>query len=140
MNLISSRITGGLARQAAGYLVVSVVALGADAGLLWWLSGFAGVDYRVAAGIGFAVGLAVNYLLSIRFVFHNHRLRDRRIEFLGFAVIGLLGWALNEAIIILGVQTFKLAPIVAKVPATAVGFVFNFGLRRALLFSQSIKR
>jgi putative flippase GtrA len=117
------------------YLLVSVVALAVDYGLLVALTDFARVDYRISAGVGFAVGLLVNYALSITFVFRQHRLRDRRLEFLGFFVIGLIGWGINEGVIILFVESLHFRADLAKIPATAVGFVFNFGARRLLLFS-----
>ena len=127
--------TGGLARETGRYLVVSLIALGVDYTLLVGLSAAAGGHYLVAAAVGFGAGLIVNYALSVAFVFRQRRLRSRRLEFVGFFAIGLVGLLINEALMKLFVDGVGLRVALAKIPATAVGFVFNFGLRRALLFT-----
>ena len=133
-------MAGDIARETGRYLVVSVLALAVDYGLLLSLTSFWHMHYLVAACVGFAAGLLVNYSLSVAFVFRQRRLRDRRLEFLGFFVIGLLGLGLNAALMALFVGGLGWVVALAKIPATAIGFVFNFGVRRALLFSAGTDR
>jgi putative flippase GtrA len=119
------------------YFLVSVAALAIDYGLLMGLTAAAHVHYLVSAAAGFCAGLAVNYGLSVTLVFSDRRVADRRLEFLGFLLIGLVGLGLNELLMRFFVETGGLNYALAKVPATGLGFVFNFGVRKALLFSHS---
>jgi len=117
------------------YFLVSLAALVVDYGLLVGLTSGAHVHYLVSAGVGFTAGLVLNYALSVAFVFRERRLTSRRWQFVGFMLIGLAGLALNEFLMKLFVETVGLGYALAKIPATGVGFMFNFGVRRALLFT-----
>ena len=117
------------------YFLVSLAALALDYGLLVGLTEIGHLNYLVSAAIGFLAGLALNYALSVAFVFREHRLGDRRIEFLGFLLIGLAGLGLNEVLMKAFVESAGLVYALAKIPATGVGFVFNFSARRLLLFT-----
>ncbi len=117
------------------YLLVSVLALAIDAGLLLALTRGAGLHYLLANAIGFCAGLVVNYLLSVGFVFRQRRLRTPGLEFAGFLAIGLVALGLNELLMKLFVDGFAWALLFAKVAAAGVGFVFNFIVRRLLLFT-----
>jgi putative flippase GtrA len=125
-----------LARETWNYFLVSLAALAVDYGLLMGLTSLAHVHYLVSAGVGFCAGLALNYALSVTLVFRESRLADRRVEFIVFMLIGLVGLALNEALMRFFVETAGLGYAVAKIPATGVGFVFNFGARRVMLFTR----
>lgn len=93
------------------------------------------VDYLVAAPIGFAAGLAAIYGLSVRWVFRERRIADRKLEFVLFAVIGFAGMALNQLVVFSGVDWAGLSFEAAKVVSAALVFCFNFGARKILLFS-----
>ena len=126
-----------LIEESWKYLLVSVVALGVDTGLNVLLNYETTTPWQWAVAAGFAAGVMVNYALSVRFVFHEHRLGNRWIEFAGFLIIGLVGLLVKEVVTGL---TFKVARLDYKfATAVAVGaaFVFNFGVRRALLFSRA---
>jgi putative flippase GtrA len=130
----------GLARKLAGesmrYFVASAAALAADFMMLVGLTEFLKVNYLISAAVGFSVGLLINYVLSVTWVFRERRLKNRWFEALGFAAVGLAGLALNEGLMALFVEGFGLAYALAKIPATGVGFVFNYGVRRVLLFTK----
>lgn len=139
MKVASLQLLWGRSREIVHetwkYLLVSVIALSVDYGLLVGLTSLTHVHYRISAAVGFSAGLVINYLLSVRFVFRQRRLSDRRLEFVGFFVIGLLGLALNDVLMRFFVESLAINYRLAKIPATAVGFVFNFGSRRLLLFT-----
>jgi len=127
---------GGPAREGIRYFAASAIALGADFGTYIGLLRLAGVHYLVAAPVGFALGLATIYVLSIRWVFKERRIADRRAEFALFALIGFGGMALNQVIIYTGVQWLTLSPELAKVISAGVVFCFNFVSRKLLLFTR----
>jgi putative flippase GtrA len=94
------------------------------------------VDYLVAAPIGFAAGLAAIYGLSVRWVFRERRVSDRRVEFTLFAAIGIAGMGLNQLIVYSGVEWVGLSFEAAKLASAMLMFCFNFGARKILLFSR----
>ncbi len=125
-----------IARESARYFGASAVALAIDFGVYAGLIRFAAVHYLVAAPIGFALGLATIYVLSIRWVFRQRRLADRRAEFALFTVIGLAGMALNQGIIYAAVELMPGAYELAKVISACTVFWFNFVSRKLLLFTH----
>jgi putative flippase GtrA len=118
-------------------MAASALALVMDFGSYVALIRLAGVHYLVAAPIGFALGLAVIYVLSIRWVFRERRIADRRAEFALFALIGLAGMALNQLIIYTGVRLLAASPETAKIVSAGMVFCFNFVSRKLLLFTGS---
>jgi putative flippase GtrA len=89
-----------------------------------------GVHYLVAAAISFTVGLAVNYIISILWVFPSSS--RRATEAILFAVIGVVGLGLNEVIIWFGHDVLGLAVAWAKIVSTVLVFFWNFILRRLM--------
>jgi len=133
LHLISLR---SLAGEGTRYLLASAVAFGVDFAAYVALIRLAGWHYLLAAPAGFAFGLLAIYVLSIRWVFRVRRLRDTRLEFAMFAAIGLLGMAVNEAVIYAAVEHAGLSFELAKVASAAVVFSINFTLRKLLLFTR----
>ncbi len=86
-------------RELITYGVASAIALAADMGLLLVLTQRAGWDYRPAS-VAFLRhrSATVAYLLSIRFVFSSHRVRNRSAEFGAFVALGLAGLAVNSLV------------------------------------------
>lgn len=131
------KIFGRIAEEGVRYFAASAIALAIDFGIYAGLIRFAAVHYLVAAPIGFAFGLATIYLLSIRWVFRERRLADRRAEFALFALIGLAGLALNQLILFAAVQWLAASFEVAKIISAGMVFCFNFISRKLLLFTRS---
>ena len=126
----------GVADEGIRYFAASALALLVDFGAYSGLIRVVGVDYLVAAPIGFALGLATIYALSIRWVFRHRRLKDARAEFTLFAGLGLAGMALNQCIVSAGVELLALAPEAAKLISAGAVFCFNFISRKLLLFTR----
>jgi len=125
-----------VAKEWLRYFAASALAFALDLATLSGLSRFAGVHYLLAAPVGFALGLALIYLLSVRWVFSERRLTNPRVEFVLFGLIGLFGMGINELVIYAGVEQFALAPEQAKIPSAALVFCFNFAARKLLLFTR----
>jgi len=127
---------GRVADEGFRYLVASAFALAIDFGLYVALIRLAGVHYLIAAPLGFACGLAAVYLFSVRWVFRYRRLADRRAEFALFALVGLIGMALNQGIIYTAVQWMPGSYELAKLISAGMVFCFNFISRKLLLFTR----
>ncbi|HLS85548.1 MAG TPA: GtrA family protein [Burkholderiales bacterium] len=133
--LASGRPLGVLVREGSRYTAASAVALALDFGVYVSLIRLAEVSYLLAAPVGFAVGLAAVYTLSVRWVFQDRRLASARLEFTIFALIGLAGMALNQGALFVGVEWLRLSYEAAKFVSAGIVFCFNFGARKLLLFT-----
>ncbi|AZS20617.1 MULTISPECIES: GtrA family protein [unclassified Caulobacter] len=120
-------------RELILYGMASAAALAVDWGLLVLLT-WMGVDYLVASGVGFCAGIGVAYALSIRMVFAHRPIAERWREFTGFLGVGLAGLLLTQGLMMVWVEAFGMAPAAAKGPTACFVFLFNFTVRRALLF------
>jgi putative flippase GtrA len=127
----------GVANEGARYFAASALSFCIDLFIYSGLIRIAGVHYLLAAPVGFALGLALIYVLSVRWVFAERRLANARVEFAVFALIGLAGMGINELVIYAGVDYFALGYEQAKFPSAAVVFCFNFASRKLLLFTRS---
>ena len=85
----------------------------------------------IAAAIGFGGGLLVNYFLSRAFVFsaQDSRANNRMGEFLGHALVGVIGLGLTELLIFLG-ELMSVHYMIAKVAATVIVFFWNYLARK----------
>lgn len=119
--------------QFIRYGMVAVVALAFDFGTYALLVRVVDMHPVVAATIGFTLGLFVNYLLSILWVF-NQRARSKRVEMVTFMVIGLIGLGLTDILIWLMAIEWHFDELIAKLIATGIVFFWNFGARKVLLF------
>ena len=132
-----SVVTGPLA-ELVKYFLASAIALGADAGLLA-LATRAGLAYPVAAAVGFLAGLGVAYWLSIRWVFEARSMNNGVAEFAAFASIGIAGLGLTELVLWATIEHMAWSLPPAKIAAAGGVFLFNFGVRKALLFRPSAR-
>jgi putative flippase GtrA len=120
--------------EAAKYAAASAVALIVDTGLLLVLTRLAGWYYLAAATVSFVLGATVAYVLSVRFVFHAHRLHNRKLEFTSFVLLGLVGVAITLLVLYVLTGGLGVDVVYAKPVAACFSFAANFVLRRQLLF------
>ena len=125
-----------LAHQFLKYVLVGGIAFILDFTTLFALTEFAGLYYLVSASCGFVLGLAVNYLLCIRWIFSFRSLTNASHEFALFALVGVLGLLLNNALLYVQTEFLGFHYLASKLVAAAVILMFNFSLRRYLLFSE----
>jgi putative flippase GtrA len=128
----------GLTLELAGYAAASLCALAVDMTLLWTLVQYLSVGYVLAATLSFLAGASVAYTLSVRLAFKEHRLNNRRAEFLSFVALGTLGLAINVAIVAISVKYMGLNYLIAKCVAAGCTFMCNFAVRRQLLFVRPL--
>lgn len=119
------------------YLSASIAALGLDFGLLWLLTEHAGLHYLSSAAISYSAGAVLHYAISVRLVFRERRMADRRMEFASFFAIGLVGLAANQLVLKAAVDLAGVGYLLGKVAATGASFVLTFAARRAVLFTAA---
>ncbi len=116
-----------------GLKTLSLSLFGFDGGLL------------LANALGFLVGLATNYTLSIIWIFRYQNI-NRVKEFLSFALIGIMGLAiklitvgcLERFLFNMNASLLGIVPMVTVVAAigTVVAFIWNFLARKLFLYSD----
>lgn len=110
--------------------------------------GNAKVTVAIAAFFGFTISLIFNYFCSMRFVFVHDENMDRRKEFTIFAILSLIGLALNEVLILAVLFVYDNTPFlqtafngllwtfketIGKMFATGVVMVYNFITRKIFI-------
>lgn len=119
------------------YAVVGGIAFLADYGTLFLFQ-----ELFISTAAGFIVGLIVNYVLSLTFVF---RRKDNRgsgksvTAFLIFTVVGVIGLGLTELIMYLGTELMHISYLIVKIAAAAIVLVWNYVGRKVLIFDRKGK-
>jgi glycosyltransferase involved in cell wall biosynthesis len=118
--------------QFFAYLFVG----GAAAVVNFWTFLFlyaSGMALEIAAPIAFLIAAAVNYLLSILFVFRHKAKWTNVLEITIYCLIVLAGAALDLFVtkLCVGLGT---SPAIAKIVAIALVLIFNFAGRRYVVF------
>ena len=131
--LITRKTDAGLV-QFFRYGVVGGVAFCADFSLLFALTHFLRIHYLISAMVGFLVGVWVNYLLSVRWVFARRQIASRVGEFGLFALIGVVGLGLNELLMWLLTGVVGIHYLGSKIVTTAGVYLWNFFARKKLVF------
>ena len=120
--------------QFLRYVVVGGIAFLFDFGFLYLFTGIMNIHYLVSAALAFLIGLTVNYLLSIFWVFDKRTMENQMAEFLIFAVIGLVGLGLNEGFMWFFTGLIGLYFMYSKLISTFFVLIWNFSARKLFLF------
>ncbi len=120
--------------QLFRYTFVGCIAFICDFSVLYLLTEFFMFHYLVSAALAFLLGLTVNYILSVNWVFNSRSLENRYAEFVVYSLIGVAGLALNELIIWGFTEYFMVHYLGSKIISTVIVYVFNFTVRKSLLF------
>ncbi len=110
-----------------------------------------------AAVFGFTTGLTINYIISTFWVFAKAKVKNRAADFIGFAIIGIIGLFLTELIIapfaeqnifqsagffVRNAVFGSLIPIdkyyiIGKCAAIVLVYMWNFFARKFILYRKS---
>lgn len=135
LNRLFREKTTNIFIQFFRYIFVGGFAFLADAFTLWLCEKW--MNYMIAAAIAFVVGLAVNYALSIWFVFSESlKVKNKVKEFVVYGIIGLIGLLITEGIMYLFTDVFGLYFLISKIIAAAIVLVWNFAARKVVLYNK----
>ncbi|MBO6557428.1 MAG: GtrA family protein [Pseudomonadales bacterium] len=132
------RIRQFLRSEFLRYVVAGCIAFICDFSILVFATEVMGVHYLVSNIAGYAVGLIVSYLLNIKFVFDHRRYDDKQAhEFVYFTIIVIVGLGISEAVLWSATEHGNLPYTWSKVVSAAFVFMFNFVVKKWLLFSPA---
>jgi|TARA_B100001964_G_scaffold158689_1_gene174299 putative flippase GtrA len=132
--LVAKLRSAGLRAEFGRYFLVSVAALAIDYALLIGLTELFGVHYLVSNLVALAAGITAAYVGSLLWVFKRRRLHNRTAEYVIFAIVGVGGLGVNEAVLWLLTDFAGLHYALSKIGASGLSFVFNYVVRKVLLF------
>jgi len=121
------------------YIIVGGLAFIVDIFSLYIFTEYYHIHYLISAIVSFIFGMLVNYFLSVIWVFKNRSIKSKHMEFVIFVLIGIVGLFLNEFVIWIFTEViFMIHYLYSKVISAFLIFLFNFYLRKKILFSPNI--
>lgn len=121
--------------QIIKFGIVGVIATLVDVGTLTALTELLHVDVLVSSAISFCVSVAVNYILSMAFVFKSKN-QDKFREIIIFVLLSVGGLCLNQLILWIGVKFTTVYYLIVKLFALVIVPVYNFITRKIFLESK----
>ncbi len=131
-----SLLSAGSTHEFIRYFFAALFALLLDVGGLWLLVHIFNLPYLLAGGLSFSLGIVCIYVLSVLWVFEQRGLRDRKVEFLIFVGIGLIGLIINEAILWFFTSALGFFYLISKIVSVVVVFLWNYSARKMILFRK----
>src|SRR5574344_152859 len=122
--------------QICRYICSGGLAFAFDYVTLYVLTEYVGFHYLVSSACGFSVGLVITYILSIYWIFDEHRTENKIVEFSVFLLIGLSGILLNIGLMWVFTSLCSIYYILSKLITIVMVFVWNFVLKKKLLFTH----
>lgn len=126
--------TNNVFHQFLRYTVTAGIAYSADIIILVLLIEVAGVHYLSAAAIAYMSGLILKYAISVTWVFNTRILMNKFVEFIVFAIIGVVGLGLNELLMWVFTGMLQFHYLAAKVISSGFTTIWNFSARKCILF------
>lgn len=127
----------GARAEIVAYFAASLVALLVDLGVFTTALRFLEIPWAWAAVFGFLTGAVTAYLLSVTWVFSKRRMQYRpHCECFLFIGIGIVGLAVTQLVLWLGIDRVNAQPEFVKLAASGATFVFNYVVRKTALFQQ----
>lgn len=122
-----------LIKQLIKFGFVGGICFVIDYGVMVLLTEVAGMEYLLSCGISFTVSVIANYLLSMKFVFERKDTLDRRVEFIIFVIMSVIGLGLTELLMWVFVDKADIHYMISKIVVTAIVMVYNFVTRKLFL-------
>jgi putative flippase GtrA len=129
--------TGSGKAQFVRSILVSNVSFALDFCVCLLLVGRLKLNYLAATALSFTAGTALNYALSVLWVFDERPVENRRLEFGFYLFIAALGLGLNALSMLFFTGLLHVHYLVSRVLSASLVFFFNYFARKKLLFSQS---
>lgn len=118
------------------YFLVGGIAALTDLSLFFLGAQILGFPYLTVGACSFLIATYVNYILSIRLVFQSGIRFNKHHEILLVFLVSGIGLLIHQIALYTGIESFTLPLMVAKISATGIVFLWNFGARRYFIFPK----
>ena len=137
MDFLYEILNSGLLYKFIKFGIVGLSGLFVDFGLTWLLKEKAGIPKLLANAIGFSTAATSNYFFNRIWTYQSTNPKIM-VEYSEFFIIALIGLGINTFVIWLLNGKFKLNFYLAKVIATAVVTLWNFGANTYITFNPEV--
>ena len=129
--------TGGQTHsRIVPFFLVGALSSLVDIGLMYGCTTYLGVWYLYAAALSYCCGIMVNYLANKYLTFHDTS-RKTGVQFATFTAISISCLVVNLGIVWLAVTFFSLTPLLAKIIATGIAFLWSYHGQSRFTFRNS---
>lgn len=118
-----------LLSQFLRFAAVGLLAFAFDYAIFLLLNETFGVYYLVASTISYTCGTIVSFVLNMRFVYAGREGQTRRLQFVLFVILSLIGLGVNQLFLWLFVL-IHIPSWLAKLMAAALTSLYNFFSRK----------
>jgi putative flippase GtrA len=120
-------------------MIIRYFFVGAAAALVDWIlfgifAQLLGLPWFAVALASFMCATLVNYVLSVRHVFRSGTRFSPPHEMAMVFAVSAAGLAINQTILWLLIERADWYPMLAKIQATGVVFIWNYAIRRFYIF------
>ena len=145
MKSFKSLLNSSMIKEFLRYVVVGGISFLADFGTLTLFQELffkerEGWQIFISTAAGFVVGLIVNYILSLVFVFRSadNKSSGKSVGgFVVFTIVGLIGLGITEGLMHLGVNILNFHYMPTKIVTAGIVLVWNYLGRKILVFNKS---
>ena len=123
--------------QLFRFAFVGATAFLIDAGILYVLTDLFFIHYLISGTISIIISVVYNYILSVNWVYNTSNKKNHSQKFIVFAVLSLIGLAINQLLMFVFVDIFNIYYMLAKIIVTAFVMVYNFLTRKFFLESKN---
>ena len=122
----------GFILQYAKFAVVGITSLMVDYGVLVFFTENTafGLDYFQASAFSYTISIFVNYILSMKYVFHGREDMSRMKEASIFFVLSLIGLLLTQMVMWFAVECLGIYYAMAKLLSTLMVTNYNYISRK----------
>ncbi len=136
INTLIIKKTNSSILQFSRYFFVGGIAFILDFIFLYIFKEFIRFSYLISASLSFLIGLIVNYVMSISWIFNKEKFTwDSLIkhDFIVFIITGLLGMGLNDILMYTLTDIAMINYLFSKIIAVPVVLLWNFLSRKYFL-------
>lgn len=123
--------------QLIRYTFVGGFAFMVDIALLWFLTDLCNIHYLISATLSFIAGLTVNFFISRKWIFNNAITHNKKLEFLLFGLIGVVGLGINDLLLWLLTNYCDIHYMISKFITVFLVYFWNFFARKYLLYNKN---
>lgn len=123
------------ALQLMKYVLIGGSSASIDMLAFYGLVEFADIYYIFASIISFFAGLVYGFFLQKHFTFKNKD-NNYHVQFSLFAIVSVIGLALNTTFLFVFVEWIGLYYLMAKVLAVGMTFIWNFSSQKFIVFKS----